>query len=277
MGNIHLNCLRKWVEQKVSVRTKKHVTTVEWKSLSCELCKAPYPFAVCFDGTVHEVIKVPCPKKPFAVFEKAAEHGKNSGTIHIVRFDKKQRVTIGRSSEVEWQLVNISISRAHAVLTYSNGELFLEDANSKYGSFKLVSSPVVLQLNTRLAFQIVSTLCLFKVEKKPSLFSCFGSRAKSSKSFRIEKEMENQYDFPSNGLHSLLMVNKKKYQRMIKNKECKSLERKLSEERKEELEEKRAVETRKERPSVVSKGVHLMFANNIRMLDGDTADDVIGE
>eukprot|EP00826_Nyctotherus_ovalis_P063556 TRINITY_DN9323_c0_g2_i3.p2 TRINITY_DN9323_c0_g2~~TRINITY_DN9323_c0_g2_i3.p2 ORF type:complete len:278 (+),score=99.22 TRINITY_DN9323_c0_g2_i3:818-1651(+) len=277
MGNIHLNCLRKWVEQKVSIKAKKHVTTVEWKSLSCELCKAPYPFAVCFDGMICEVIKVPCPKKPFAVFEKAAEYGKNSGTIYIVSFDKKQRITIGRNSDAEWQLINISISRAHAILTYNSSELFLEDINSKYGSFKQVSSPIVLQLNNKLAFQIVSTLCLFRVEKKPSLFSCFGSKAKSSKHFRIEKEMESQYDFPNNGLHSLLIVNKKKYQRMIKSKECKSLERKLSEERKEELEEKRVVEARKERPSVVSKGVHLRFANNIRMLDGDTADDVIGE
>jgi hypothetical protein len=68
MGNINLNCLRKWIEQKVSIKLKAYVITIVWKSLHCELCKAAYPFAVCFDGNIYEVIKI-----PFVVFEIATK------------------------------------------------------------------------------------------------------------------------------------------------------------------------------------------------------------
>ena len=279
MGNIHLNCLRKWIEQKVSIRLRHYVTIIEWTSLSCELCKAPYPFAVSFDGTIYEVISIPYPKKPFVVLERAIQ-GSNSGAIYIIKFDKKQRIRIGRSSEVEWQLIDISISRVHAVLTYNNGELFLEDAGSKFGTLKQVNTSIHLQLGTNVAIQVDSTLCQFGVEKKPTFFSCFGSRAKSTKTFTIEKESEEDQDnFPSNGLHSLLMINKRKYQKLVKNKESKSLERKLLEEQKEKIQEdlnKEVVGDIKTKP-VAFRGVYLRFMNNIRMLNGDTADDVIGE
>jgi hypothetical protein len=254
------------------------VITIEWASLSCELCKSPYPFAVCFDGTIYELIKIPYPKKPFVVLEREIQES-NSGAIFIIRFDKKQRIKIGRSSEVEWQLIDISISRVHAILTYKNNDLYLEDAGSKFGTLKQITTPIHLQVGTRLAIQVESTLCQFKVEKKPSLFSCFGSRAKSTKSFTIENESEEQHSFPSNGLHSLLMINKKKYQRLIKSKETKSLKRKLSEEQKEKTVEdsnKEVMEDVKTKPAVC-RGVYLKFMNNIRMLNGDTADDVIGE
>ncbi len=45
VNNIHLNCLKLWLQQKL---TKKEITTKSGmsytiKSFNCELCKEPYP------------------------------------------------------------------------------------------------------------------------------------------------------------------------------------------------------------------------------------------
>ena len=288
MGSIHLNCLRKWIEQKVTIRSRTFITSIEWKSLSCELCKSPYPFAVYFYGNILEIINIPYPKGPFMVFEASTKRGGDSGMLYIAKFEKKTSLNIGRSSEADWQLIDSSISRIHAMITYDEGKVYLEDMGSKFGTLKRIVSPIQLQLETKVALQIGSTLCQFKVEKKKSLFSCFGARMKTVKNLDLEDEKEisaTQSCFPNNGSHSLLMISKRKYERMIKREEIRSLERKSSEEQKDKVNRKNScdklslclLDKKKSIPRVASRGVYLTFIDNISIPNGDTADDVVGE
>ena len=111
MGNIHLNCLKNWIKQKINIEIKPYVTTVNWNSFSCELCHSPYPFAVYFDGIIYELLDVPYPKPPFIVLEGVTDKNLDSGVVFIVSFGKLQKIFVGRSFKAEWNLDEIG--RAH--------------------------------------------------------------------------------------------------------------------------------------------------------------------
>ena len=94
MGCIHLNCLRKWIRLKITITSTSSVTSIAWKTLTCELCKTPYPYAVYFDGNIHELISIPRPRTPYAVFESAAKAGDDSSSVYIVSFSEEQKLRI---------------------------------------------------------------------------------------------------------------------------------------------------------------------------------------
>ncbi len=91
---VHLQCLKRWIQQRVRVEQHSNSVTVFWKSLSCELCKTPYPFAVYFDGKIHELIEVPIPPTPFVIFEGLSREGHESTGMYIATFAYKSSLTI---------------------------------------------------------------------------------------------------------------------------------------------------------------------------------------
>lgn len=94
MGYIHLDCLRKWIKQRITVASNAYVTSVYWKSLSCELCKTPLPFAVYFDGKIYELLNVNSPRTPYVVLESITLAGGDMNGIHIVSFSEKTKLII---------------------------------------------------------------------------------------------------------------------------------------------------------------------------------------
>jgi pSer/pThr/pTyr-binding forkhead associated (FHA) protein len=58
--------------------------------------------------------------------------------LHILKFLTKNKLSIGRGLNVDMRIPEISVSRNHASIHYSNGEFFIEDTNSKYGSLVLI-------------------------------------------------------------------------------------------------------------------------------------------
>ncbi len=94
MRYIHLNCLRQWIKQRITVTTDANVTAITWKTLTCELCKTPYPFAVYFDGKIHELINTEPPKTPYAVFESIIRNSEDSNGIYVVSFQSKTSISI---------------------------------------------------------------------------------------------------------------------------------------------------------------------------------------
>ncbi len=95
---IHLQCLKKWIQQRIRVEQHSSSIVVHWKSLSCELCKTPYPFAVYFDGKIYELVEVSLPPPPFVVFEGLTKEGHESNGLAIVTFAYKSRIGIVRTN-----------------------------------------------------------------------------------------------------------------------------------------------------------------------------------
>ena len=94
MKYIHLECLRAWIKQRVEIKEKQSTTIITWKSLNCELCKSPYPFAVYFNGHIYELINYKKPIPPYAIFEHYTKEGSDSTGICIITFSTKQELRI---------------------------------------------------------------------------------------------------------------------------------------------------------------------------------------
>lgn len=94
MKFIHLECLKSWIKQRVTITQKQNSINIYWKSLSCELCKSPYPFAIYFQGRIFELIKVTPPKKPYIVLEALSKDMKETIGICIVSFANSKEIDI---------------------------------------------------------------------------------------------------------------------------------------------------------------------------------------
>lgn len=94
MKLVHLECLRCWIKQRVDIQERPHVTIMSWKSLNCELCKTPYPFAVYFNGHIYELVTYKHPNPPYVIFEHFLKEGGDSNGLFIISFSKKPSLKI---------------------------------------------------------------------------------------------------------------------------------------------------------------------------------------
>ena len=76
--------------------------------------------------------------------------------IHLISFDNKSEIILGRSDKCELSIPEISVSHVHSIIRKRSGELFLLDNNSRYGTLVLVQNnnmiinnkfPLKLQIN----------------------------------------------------------------------------------------------------------------------------------
>lgn len=69
-------------------------------------------------------------------------------TIHVVSFkedDVKNKdameFVVGRDNNVQIRITDISVSRAHASISYHEGEFYVRDIDSKFGTLVLLQGP----------------------------------------------------------------------------------------------------------------------------------------
>lgn len=69
-------------------------------------------------------------------------------TIHVINlqenledYSEEMEFLVGRDNNVKIRITDISVSRNHAILTYNNGEFYVRDTNSKFGTLILMQSP----------------------------------------------------------------------------------------------------------------------------------------
>ena len=207
---------------------------------------------------------------------------------------------------MDWRLNDVSVSRHHGNLVWDS-DVFLEDCNSKFGTLKRLNSGSKVDFSKKTILQCGRTVCQFGSEKSWSLFSCFGSNVHhihSSSTEGSQDPLSLLTSYPSNGQHSLLVVNKKKYQRLlVRNEELKKVEEaKLLLEGEREMVRDASLDKIQSLKSMTLdvteflaapkryakdaeekgrrrkvRGVYIQFIHNIRAHRGDTADDVHDE
>eukprot|EP00916_Digyalum_oweni_P006447 GHVL01011059.1.p1 GENE.GHVL01011059.1~~GHVL01011059.1.p1 ORF type:complete len:518 (+),score=107.68 GHVL01011059.1:182-1735(+) len=130
IGWVHLNCLRRWIDGR---RSKDQGTTPHsfyYAPLQCELCKKTYPIAIKVDGHKFALLRVPEVVAPFIVLENTTV----SRGLHILSMSEKKSLKLGRGHESDVRISDVSISRTHATIRYSDDNFILEDHGSKFGT-----------------------------------------------------------------------------------------------------------------------------------------------
>lgn len=213
MQYVHLQCLRKWMDGRLSVNTNQQeqgATTVSyfWRNLDCELCKLSYPTTVECPSKAHpgdiemvDLYALPKPEAPYIVLESnikvpvAASSSTSSTTgftlqkgLHIMSLSKaRQSVVVGRGHEADVRINDISVSRFHSVIRLAAGpkrsQIVLEDKGSKFGSLIAVRGPIPLEPGVPISIQSGRTITTVTI-KKPNLFTniipvCFGGVPKA--------------------------------------------------------------------------------------------------
>lgn len=159
---IHHKCLKGNLAKEISLKENSKHTVKEYtsKNFNCKECLKPYHFRFRipeFDK-IYEIIDLNLPKeKDYICLEsldcikedKETKEKRNIKTIYIVEL-YDQDINIGRQSNNDIIDDDISISKKHAVLKYNrkNGNLFLENKNSKNGTFILVRGNIKIKEKT---------------------------------------------------------------------------------------------------------------------------------
>ena len=146
MRYIGLSCIKEWLEGKRHCKETLNVNSYIWKHLECEICKTPLKDMHMGSGqkelsilnySVHENAQ------NYMIIESVTQT--TSKTIHIINFDVRNNVKVGRAQIAEVRITDISVSRHHSTLTLlDDGSVALTDNYSKFGTLKLLKQPLAI-------------------------------------------------------------------------------------------------------------------------------------
>ena len=73
----------------------------------------------------------------------------SSKTIHVINFSASQQIKIGRGSQCEVRITDVSVSRHHSTLELINinnqAHVRVTDEHSKFGTLVFVKEPIPLK------------------------------------------------------------------------------------------------------------------------------------
>nr|CEL75820.1 TPA: forkhead-aasociated domain-containing protein [Toxoplasma gondii VEG] len=176
MQHVHLQCLRTWMEGRLNIRSDGTTVGYFLRALDCELCKAPYPaFVDGGRGRVIELFEIPRPSFPYIILEPRSSHPSPSSPsppalrrgLHVVSLATRRTARLGRGHESDIRLSDISVSRLHALIKFSQGAFWLEDQRSKFGTLVELKRPLKLERGgTGVALQVGRTVISIVVKRQ---------------------------------------------------------------------------------------------------------------
>lgn len=149
MKHIHLEWLQTWVNETRKVRETGYVTSYYWRNLEWELCKSLFLLEFIHKGKVHRLLHYDVDEsKAYIILEAFCIDA--SKTMHVLSIDESNnnghstKVYIGRVLNLDIRINDLSVSRLHSRITFSDGNFYIWDMGSKYGTCVRLSKPIVL-------------------------------------------------------------------------------------------------------------------------------------
>ena len=186
MKYIHYLCLKNWLSSKIEEDLSEDETekdnmeciTYNRNGICCELCKTKYPDYIIHNNIYYNILFYKPKFEEFILFESMRVGRDKTKNYHVVTFDDRDYINIGRANECELSLAELSVSRFHSLIHKDNGQAFLEDNTSKFGTLVLVQNKnMVVNDEVPLRLQISKTYIKFKIELPFSFgFDCCGQQ-----------------------------------------------------------------------------------------------------
>jgi len=82
--------------------------------------------------------------KKFLLLESLNQLKENNNfkSIHVITFENTEKIILGRGHDSDVRINDISVSRVHASIILSNGQIFLKDLKSKFGTLALLKNDI---------------------------------------------------------------------------------------------------------------------------------------
>ena len=153
MKYIHFECLKNWLKSKITIKTLHYMVSYSFKALHCELCLNPVPMKFKLKTGIYDLVDMIKPDCSYLVLEQIVKEEQDLN-YYLVLFREKTKLKLGRSTDSDVRLNDISISRHHANIIERSDGIYIDDNNSKFGSLLLVDYPVKFILNKSIGVQI---------------------------------------------------------------------------------------------------------------------------
>ena len=173
MKYIHYDCLKNWLNAKIEEELsddsteKNNMECISYNknSICCELCKTKYPDYLIHNNIYYNILFYKPNYKEFIIFESMKVGKDKTKHYHVVTFDDRDFINIGRANECELSIAELSVSRFHCMIHKENDNIFLEDNTSKFGTLVLIQNKnMIMNEFTPLRLQVNKTFIKFKLE-----------------------------------------------------------------------------------------------------------------
>ena len=135
MKYLHLECLRQLIKSKIIKIINDNTTILSFKSLSCDICKSLFPENIKIKKKIYNIIDLERPDNEYLILDGIIKENPEQKSIFVINFKEPYKtIKIGRASDADVRLGDISVSRAHAQINLYNGYLVLNDTKSKFGT-----------------------------------------------------------------------------------------------------------------------------------------------
>ena len=174
MKYIHLQCLRLLIQSKIKKTENDSCKILTFKKLECEICKMAFPEKISIKGSLHSIIDIEKPEKDYLILEGLIKEIPEEKSIFIVHFKNKKEIKIGRATDANIRLNDISVSRAHAMINQYNGNFYLHDTNAKFGTLIKMKNKFNILINKPFFIQKGNTFFEFIMKKTFwAYFKCY--------------------------------------------------------------------------------------------------------
>lgn len=137
MKDIHISCLREWLNGKKLVYHGDKVKSFFWKALECELCKQP--FETKLKERLFQIMDFERPETEYMIMESVKSAP--AKVVHVFYLDQSSEFKIGRSVDTDMKIADISVSRIHSYIRIQDDDLIIEDNGSKFGTLIKIKEP----------------------------------------------------------------------------------------------------------------------------------------
>ena len=204
MKYIHYECLKNWLNSKIEEEfsidsNDKEIDVISYnrKDISCELCKEKFPDYVKYNDLYYNISFYKPKFEEFIVLESMKVDKEKMKYIHLISFDNKFSINIGRANECDLSIAELSVSRYHCMIHKEEGELYLEDNTSKFGTLVLIqNNKLIMNDYVPLRVQINKTFIKIKV-KKPFINCCGCPGVLESKKYDYQIQNRKCFDILS--------------------------------------------------------------------------------
>lgn len=118
-----------------------------------------YPYVDVFlnKGKMYNLIDLKVPSDAnFLILESLVQEKSSQRMIHVISIPRNissHSLKLGRGHESDIRVSDISVSRCHAFLKFQDGDFYIEDNSSKFGSLVLVREHIEIDPTMTMAVQ----------------------------------------------------------------------------------------------------------------------------
>lgn len=207
MKYLHLVCLQKFIESKIQTRVGDNVTLLSFKSIECDICKTVFPEKIKIKNTSYVIIDLHRPMSNYIIIEGMNNESLELKYVFVLNFKHQNSISIGRASNSDMKLSDISVSRNHAEIILKNNSFQLIDNKSKFGTLINSSHHLSILPNKPLVIQKRQINLKFKMSPKIcSILTCYNPKELPYKTYNEYFRVMHKFKKNINELSNILLT-----------------------------------------------------------------------